>query len=158
MAVRDRDSVFPSLRWVHLPEWVTRTPCTRCGGCGCGAEPPWLAEELRGLGGAEGGSGTAATGSWRCCADCQLIWARVLAAALFSFFSGNTWAGGFTCLLPAAGSYANAGYLSPRWAGPEEFSVAARAQQGMCGPGPGAPGLVGGRPRHPSFPGEARTG
>lgn len=45
-----------------------------------------------------------------------------------SLFSGNTWVGGFTCLLPVTGSCANACYLNPRWAGPEELSVAARAQ------------------------------
>ena len=52
-----------------------------------------------------------------------------------SLFSGNTWVGGFTCLLPVTGSCASACYLNPRWAGPEELSVAARAQPGMCGSG-----------------------
>lgn len=37
--------------------------------------------------------------------------------AFCSPLSGNTWVGGFTCSQPAAGSCANACYLSPRWAG-----------------------------------------
>lgn len=157
--MRDRDSVFPPPRWVHLPEWATGTPCTRCGGCGCGMEPPWLAEELRGMGGAEGegerlgqGPGVVMPTASSSGLGCWLLpYFRS-----FQVIPGP--AGSPTCLLPAAGSYANACYLSPRWAGPEEFSVAARAQPGMCGRGPGAPGLVGERPGHSSFPGEAGTG
>lgn len=150
-----------TINWGSLWLWETGTQFFHLqDGCSCPSGPrglhapdvrmgpeklqngrPGLAEELPGVGGRWGrlGLGPGAEPT----ASASGFSFRLLPGFCLLFF-GNTWAGEFTCLRPAAGSCANACYLSPRWAGPAERSVVARLQPGMCGPG--APARVGGGP------------